>query len=136
MNNEDQQLLNELTAKAKLSPAERAQLKNLNRKAQAEQKKAASTDIKKAANVFAVKSTTKVFPLPIRFLPDERAGLRTRADDLKIDSLDEIIEVLGMEGEREINETKLVRAAVYLLREHSNSEIINAIKQVKLQMLR
>jgi hypothetical protein len=45
-----------------------------------------------------------------------------------------IINELG--SEREINDTKLIRAAVYLLKEHSHEEIINAIKQVKLNMIR
>ena len=35
-----------------------------------------------------------------------------------------------------INETKLVRAAVYLLHQHSHEEIVDAIKQVKLNMIR
>ncbi len=56
------------------------------------------------------------------------------ANDIKSDSMELVIEELG--SEREINDTKLVRAAVYLLREHSHAEIIDAIKQVKLNMIR
>ena len=44
-----------------------------------------------------------------------------------------VIKQLG--SEHEINETKLVRAAVYLLHQQSHEEIINAIKQVKLNMI-
>lgn len=134
--NEEQALLNDLRNKAKLLPQEKAQLKNLERKEKASKKKEAKLGETKSKNVFAVKSTTKISPLPIRFLPNERAGLRTRADDIKMDSLAEVIDELGLEGEKEINETKLVRAAVFLLKQRTNSEIIRAIKEVKLQMLR
>ncbi|GAL15145.1 hypothetical protein JCM19233_6163 [Vibrio astriarenae] len=37
-------------------------------------------------------------------------------------------------GLREINETKLIRAAIKLLSEHSDEEIITAIKDVKMEM--
>ncbi len=135
LTNEEQTLLNELREKSKLAPSERAKLKNLERKEKAAKKEADKGEAK-SKNVFAVKSTTKISPLPIRFLPHERAGLRTLADDIKMDSLNEIIEELGLEGEKEINETKLVRAAVFLLKQRSHSEIIKAIKEIKLQMLR
>lgn len=134
LTNEDQSLLDELKAKNKLSPGERAQVKSLERKDKASQKKEANKSSSKPQNVFAVKSTTKVSPLPIRFLEPERTGLKTLADDITSENLNEVIMELG--DTREINETKLVRAAVLLLKQHSNSEIIKAIKEIKLQMLR
>jgi hypothetical protein len=137
INNEDQHLLRELRAKTKLLPQEKAQLKNLERKEKASKKEEdKKTGETKNKNVFAIKSTTKISPLPIRFLPHERAGLRTLADDIKMDSIEDIIDELGLEGEKEINETKLIRAAVFLLKQRSHSEIIKAIREIKLQMLR
>lgn len=137
INNEDMHLLSELRAKTKLLPYEKAQLKNLERKEKASKKEEGNkTDNTKNKNLFAIKSTTKISPLPIRFLPHERAGLRTLADDIKMNSLKDIIDELGLEGEKEINETKLIRAAVFLLKQRSHSEIIKAIREIKLQMLR
>lgn len=72
--------------------------------------------------------------MPIRFLEHERVGLKTLANDIKSESLMEVIDVLG--SENEINDTKLVRAAVLLLKQHSHSEIIAAIKETKLSMIR
>ena len=133
LTNEDQALLDELRNKGKLAPAERAQLKNLERKEKAALKDSTPNETK-THNVFAVKSTTKVSPLPIRFLEPERTGLKTLADDIVSESLSEVIMELG--DEREINETKLVRAAVLLLKRQPHSEIIKAIKEIKLQMIR
>lgn len=132
LSSEEESLLNELKIKNKLTPTEKAKLKNLERKVKIELKETNSE--KKKGNVFAIKSTTKVSPLPIRFLEPERTGLKTLADDIISDSLHEVITELG--DKREINETKLIRAAVYLLKERSHTEIIKAIKDIKLQMLR
>lgn len=130
MNEQELQLLVELKAKNKLTPKERVQLKMLTKKSKAE----IVNEPMKAANVFATKPTTKISPLPIRFLEHERVGLKTLANDIKSESLMEVIDVLG--SENEINDTKLVRAAVLLLKQHSHSEIIAAIKETKLSMIR
>jgi hypothetical protein len=130
MNEQELQQLEELKAKSKLTPKERVQLKMLTKKSKAE----TVSEPVKAANVFATKPTTKISPLPIRFLEHERAGLKTLANDIKSESLMEVIDVLG--SENEINDTKLVRAAVLLLKQHSHSEIIAAIKETKLSMIR
>lgn len=128
MTNEQQQQLIELRAKAKLLPAEKATLKNLERLEKKEQSKPATN------NVFATKPTTKIQPLPIRFSKAERTGLSELGKDLKRNNLALIIEELG--SENEINETKLIRAAILLMKERSQEEIINAIKEVKLNMIR
>ncbi len=133
MTNEEQQQLADLKAKKKLSGGERAQLKALERKAK-QAEKGATPDTKPQSNVFATKPTTKINPLPIRFSGGERVGLTELANDIKTESQELIITELG--SEREINDTKLVRAAVYLLKQHSHAEIIEAIKQVKLNMIR
>lgn len=130
----DQEQLNELRNKSTLLPAEKAKLKALERKEKQSKKKQVTPGQAVQSNVFAVKATTKVSPLPIRFLAYERAGLKTLANDIKSESIEEVIEVLGREDE--INDTKLVRAAVLLLKQRSNSEIIQAIKEVKLAMVR
>lgn len=133
MPNEIQSQVDELKAKKKLSPIERAQLKALERKARKSQKPE-TVENQSKGNIFATKPTTKINPLPIRFSNSERAGLTTLADDIKNGNLEMIITELG--SVREINDTKLVRAAVYLLKQRSHEEIIQAIKQVKLSMIR
>jgi len=130
MTEQEQQQLEELKSKSKLSPKERVQLKMLMKKSKTETVK----EPVKTANVFATKPTTKVSPLPIRFLEHERVGLKTLANDIKSEGLMEVIDVLG--NENEINDTKLVRAAVLLLKQRSHSEIIAAIKETKLSMVR
>lgn len=132
MTKDIQAQLDELKAKKSPTGSERAQIKVLERELKQAQKK--ESEAKKTSNVFATKPTTKANPLPIRFAGNERAGLTNLANDIKSDSLELVIEQLG--SEREINETKLVRAAVYLLHQHSHEEIIDAIKQVKLNMIR
>ena len=135
MNDEELKQLEALKAKNKLSPAERGQLKVLERKFKQEQRsEQKQNQDKPASNVFATKPTTKIAPLPIRFSSNERSGLTTLANDIKSENLELVINELG--SEREINDTKLVRAAIYLLKEHSHEEIVDAIKQVKLNMIR
>ncbi|HIF9551152.1 TPA: hypothetical protein ACX6S2_003476 [Photobacterium damselae] len=126
-----QEQLNALKAKKNLTGAERAQIKVLERelkKANKEKQEQQTT------NVFATTPTTKINPLPIRFGQRERTGLKELSNDIKSQSLEKVITELGHENE--INDTKLVRAAVYLLKQHSHEEIIDAIKQVKLNMIR
>ena len=133
MLNADNQLLNQLKSKKKLTPTERAQLKALERKVKQQQKQE-QQESKPKGNVFATVPTTKITPLPIRFTSGERVGLTTLADDIKSEDMELVINTLG--SAREINDTKLVRAAVYLLQTHSHEEIVDAIKQVKLSMIR
>lgn len=52
---------------------------------------------------------------------------------IKLESMELVIKQLG--SEREINETKLVRATVSFLHQQNHEEIINAIKQIKLNMI-
>ncbi|MCG6461790.1 hypothetical protein K6U44_15330 [Vibrio parahaemolyticus] len=72
---------------------------------------------------------TTFLSMPMRFSGNESAGLTSLGNDIKLKSMELVIKQLG--SEREINETKLVRAAVYLLRQHSHEEIIDAIQKVK-----
>ncbi len=135
MSNEIQQQIDEIKAQKKVTGADRARLKVLERELKQSQKnEQTEVKVKLSSNVFATKPTTKINPLPIRFAGSERAGLTELGNDIKSDSIELVITELG--SEREINETKLVRAAVYLLKEHSHEEIIDAIKQVKLNMIR
>ncbi|HCG7534109.1 hypothetical protein [Vibrio parahaemolyticus] len=133
MSNEIQQQIDELKAKKKLTGADRARLKVLERELKQSQKDA-QAEVKSKTNVFATKPTTKINPLPIRFSGAERTGITELANDIKTESMELVINELG--SEREINDTKLVRAAVYLLKQHSHKEIVEAIKQVKLNMIR
>ncbi|NOH36536.1 hypothetical protein [Vibrio chagasii] len=127
----DAELLAELKQKKKLTGSERAQLKMLERKINRAEKPSKQES---KSNVFATKPTTKINPLPIRFSNDERTGITELANDIKTNNLELVITELG--SEREINDTKLVRAAVYLLKQHSHEDIVDAIKQVKLNMIR
>ena len=122
-----------LKALPKPTPTEKAQIKALERQLKKEsQKGPAAGD--QTANVFAITATTKISPLPIRFTATERAGLTTLRDDLRSQAAEQIVTELG--SLNEINDTKLVRAAVLLLQERTPDEIIAAIKEVKLNMLR
>lgn len=131
MNNEEIQELESLKGKGKLSPKEKARIKALERKAKAETKKESSSP---ASNVFATKPTTKIAPLPIRFSDGERTGLRTRGDSIKANSAEMVVMELG--SLRDINETKLIRAAVHLLKDRTDEEIVQAIKDVRVGMVR
>ncbi|MCG9627725.1 hypothetical protein L1D34_23100 [Vibrio mediterranei] len=133
MFNEIQQQIDELKAKKKLTGADRARLKVLERQLKQSQKDD-EVEAKSKTNVFATEPTTKINPLPIRFSGGERIGLTELANDIKSDCMELVITELG--SKREINDTKLVRAAVYLLKQHSHEEIVEAIKQVKLNMIR
>ncbi|MGR5096747.1 hypothetical protein [Vibrio mediterranei] len=133
MFNEIQQQIDELKAKKKVTGADRARLKVLERQLK-QSKKDDQAEAKSKTNVFATEPTTKINPLPIRFSGGERTGLTELANDIKSDSMELVITELG--SKREINDTKLVRAAVYLLKQHSHEEIVEAIKQVKLNMIR
>lgn len=132
MTNDEKQLLAELEAKSKLGPKEKAQLKNL--KLQLKKEKAKEEPGNKISNVFGTEATTTIKPLPIRFSSSERAGITTRGKDIKANNKELIITKLGREGE--VNDTKLIRAAVLLMQQHTDEEIIDAIQQVKLNMIR
>lgn len=132
MTNDEQVLLAELRAKKKLTGGERAKIKALERKEKQANKEV--VDTKTVANVFAIKPTTTLKPLPIRFSSDERAGLTELANDIKAENPELIVSELG--SLREINDTKLIRAAIHLLKQHSHNEIVDAIKQVKMNMIR
>ncbi|WP_136487845.1 hypothetical protein [Vibrio sp. H11] len=127
----DEMKLAELKAKPKLTAGDRAQIKILEN---AIKKSAKSKPDNKTNNAFAIKPTTKLAPLPIRFSSDERTGLTQLKNDIKTQNQEKVITELG--SDREINDTKLIRAAIYLLKTHSHDEIIDAIKQVKLNMIR
>ncbi|YCO02415.1 hypothetical protein ACB087_09985 (plasmid) [Vibrio sp. VNB-15] len=131
MSKEVQQQIDDLKAKKKVTGADRARLKVLERQLKQAQQE---DDTRTKSNVFATKPTTNINPLPIRFAGSERSGLTELANDIKSDNMELVITELG--SEREINDTKLVRAAVYLLKQHTHFEIIEAIKQVKLSMIR
>ena len=130
---DERQQLEELKKKKKLTGLDRAQIKVLERKIK-QQHENAKTSEKPQPNVFATKPTTSITPLPIRFSKEERIGLSELANDIKSNHIEAVISELG--SERDINETKLVRAAIYLLKQFTHQEIIQAIRQVKLNMIR
>lgn len=132
MTDDEIMLMNELDNRVKLTGAEKAKLKVLKKKAnKGEPKKEEKVPTK---NVFAIRPTTQLKPLPIRFSEHERAGLSELANDIISAELEQVIMELG--SVRDVNETKLIRAAVLLLKDRSHQEIIAAIKEVKLSMIR
>lgn len=131
MTNEEQLELAELKAQSKLKPKEKARLKILERKANKLEQEEKTEKESKSPNrsVFAVQPTTEIPPTPVRYTEAERTVLRTLADDVKAVSQEQVKAVLGKISE--INETKLIRASVLLLRKHSDAEVIDAIVAVK-----
>ena len=128
MDSEKKLLIEKLRKKSSLLPKERATLKNLERAA----KKESKADVNQ--NVFATQATTNIAPLPVRFTQAERSGLTELANDIKNQNKVMVIDQLG--SERDINDTKLLKAAIFLMKQNSHEEIIKAIKQVKLNMIR
>lgn len=124
----------ELKAKTKLSPNERGELASLER---LEKKKNVVTNRpsgKVVSNTFGAVATTKIVPKPIRFLESELTALSTRIDTLKTNCSEDIINELG--SMREMNSTKLIRAALVLLMEADDKTVIRAIKDVQMKMFR
>ncbi|MGI2002079.1 hypothetical protein [Shewanella frigidimarina] len=124
----------ELKAKTKLSPNERGELASLER---LEKKKNVVTNRpsgKVVSNTFGTVATTKIVPKPIRFLESELTALSTRIDTLKTNCSEDIINELG--SMREMNSTKLIRAALVLLMEADDKTVIRAIKDVQMKMFR
>ena len=124
-----EQEIAELKAKPKLTPGEKAKLKALEKKRKTASQ---SEENKTTGNVFAIEKTTKISPLPIRFTSVDRARLAKTKDNILINHRERAFERLG--DLKHVNETKLVRAACYLLDSHSEEEIIEAIRIVTLNM--
>ena len=133
MPNAIQQEIDEIKAKKKLSGGDRARIKVLERELKQQQKNE-SSESKPKGNVFATQPTTKINPLPVRFSNGERIHITEIGNDIKTQNQELVINELG--SLNDINDTKLIRAAVYLLGERSHEEIVDAIKQVKLNMIR
>lgn len=134
MNEQQQAQFEELKAKTKLTGAERAQLKALEKlKAKGEQKPKSASQ-KKADNKFGIKPTTETTTYSLRLTDDDKASLTNLQQRILDDAAESAVMKLG--NTREINGTKLLRAGLLLLEEKSSEEIIDAIQQVKLKMIR
>ena len=126
--------ISELETKSKLSPAEKGELKALKSKQAKASKQQTIEHNTVVTNVFGKVATTSIKPTPIRFLESELVTLSNVADRLRSGSPTQVIAELG--NLQEINRTKLIRAAVELLSERSNEEIIDAIKKVQMKMIK
>ncbi len=143
LSEQEQSTLDSLTAKKasgeQLKPKERALLVQLQKKAQS--KEADSTESKESpvkSNVFGsveggAVSTYKIKPTSVRFVQAERDVLSARANDLKANSLGMIIERLGSVSQ--VNETKLIRAAVLALADMTDEQVIEYIKKAQRNMV-
>lgn len=125
----NQKRFDELKNKAKLSPAEKAELKVLQKQV-SKQQKAVSDNA--PSNEFGITKTTAVKPYPIRFTETDHNLLSSMSDNLINHHSDEVQQQLG--SLREINKTKLIRAALHALNECSPAEQIAFIKDVKFNM--
>lgn len=134
MNEEQRTQLEELKAKGKLTGTERAQLKALEKIKSKTEKQAKSATEKKASNKYGVKPTTKVSAYPLRLTDDDKASMANLEQRILDEATESVVMKLG--STREINGTKLLRAGLLLLEEKSSEEIIDAIQQVKLKMIR
>lgn len=117
--------LSKLESKPKKDPSDNSKIKTLKRQIKKLEKEEKE---EKPSNVFGLQSTKKVNPKPIRFLDTERAYMKNRIDDIKADNMPLIAEEFG--STKHINETKLIRAAIRLLEERTDDEIIRAIKRI------
>lgn len=115
--------LSELKAIAKPTPDINARIKNINKQLKKLEKKDAKTN-----DAFARQSTVTAEPKKIRLMNTERAYISSRIARIKKDEIKLLAEEFG--GTRHINETKVIRAAIRLLAEHTDEEIVRAIKRV------
>jgi spore germination cell wall hydrolase CwlJ-like protein len=138
LSHEDQELLTKLLNKEangeSLSAKERATQKKLNKlnKVSVE-----TSELK--ANIFGnvdqgkIVSTYKIKPTSIRFVQAERDALARTINKLKTGSIDLIIERLGSVSQ--VNDTKLIRAAVLALEDMEPEQIIEYIKKAQRNMI-
>lgn len=130
----NQERFDELNTKTKLSPQERGELKNLTRlKLKADE--AATGKDKKRTNEFSIKPTTKSATTPVRFIASEQALMTKILDNLKDNNEELVLQNLGG-SLKDLNKTKLIRAAILALDDLSPKQIVDYIKQVKINMVR
>ncbi|MGR5347156.1 hypothetical protein [Vibrio mediterranei] len=143
MNSEknDNELLEQLEALeasgTALKPKQKAALNRL--------RKAKSTAVKKPvgsqevqSNIFGQTqggplSTYKVSPTSIRFVQPEIDVITRRIEEIKANSLEAVIDRLG--SPKQINQTKLIRAAVLALGDMSDESIIEYVKKAQRNMV-
>ncbi|HHI4976946.1 TPA: hypothetical protein ACP5VG_004616 [Vibrio parahaemolyticus] len=82
----------------------------------------------------ATKPTTKANPQPIRFAGNERAGLTTLGNDIKSESMNSSSSSLTVSAKS--MKPNSYESRFIFIRQHSYEEIIDAINQVKLNMIR
>ena len=133
LNTERLLLLEEKKIKGQLTPQEAGELKSLQRLAKKQQAKDEKISEPKT-NVFGKVATTTINPIPVRLLSTELTALETKQDDLIAKHSSLIISELG--SLREVNRTKLIRAAIELLIKTGDEEVIKAIKQVQMKMIK
>lgn len=132
MTNEEQQQLDELRASPSLTPAQKAKLKSLERK----EKKAQQNDTPKPKRntTFGIVPTTKLVSLPFRISPAEKQIMIDRRNAIKSEDAMLFAERLG--GKDDLSNNMQMRAALLLMKNCSNEEVVEAIREVKLSMIR
>ncbi|APC90635.1 hypothetical protein CGH28_23395 [Vibrio parahaemolyticus] len=80
------------------------------------------------------KPTTKANTLPIRFAGNERAGLTTLGNDIKSESMNSSSSSLTVSAKS--MKPNSYESRLIFIRQHSYEEIIDAINQVKLNIIR
>jgi hypothetical protein len=129
----NQERFDELKSKDKLTPAEKGELKGLEKK-QKKLDKQSNPEYKPHSDAFGIEATTTMQSVPVRFSSAQKAGIETLAKDLKSQEKRLVIEELG--SLRDVNSSTIIRAAVLSYSELSAKEQVALIKQVKLDMLR
>ncbi|MBV7264346.1 hypothetical protein KCG43_20245 [Photobacterium sp. WH24] len=132
MTNDEQQQLDELRASQSLTPAQKAKLKSLERK----EKKAHQNDTPKTKRnaTFGIVPTTELVSLPFRISPAEKQIMIDRRNAIK--SEDAMLEAERLGGKDDLSNNMQMRAALWLMKSCSNEEVIEAIREVKLSMIR
>ncbi len=107
------------------TPATRSKIAVLKKKISKLEKKGSP---EKKENAFAKQSTTTATAARIRLLNTERSYMANRMDSIKINHQDLVLDLFG--DMRHINETKVIRAAIMLLENATDEELVHTIKRV------
>lgn len=133
LNQEELAELARLSAIEAPTPLEAGQLKKLQKKQDRAAQESGGLTEDHGRKVFAIQQTTsQVRPYPVRFLDYEHKGFENRLKTLVAENHDEIMERFGTT--KDFNKTKLLRALAYLMDQHSDQELIDAIYEVRRNM--
>lgn len=137
MTNEENDLLIELRAMPRLDGRGKAQLKKLERL----ESKKSNVGEKIKGNAFGTTATTNIDPIPVRMTTTEKNSIVDRRTNIISNDAEEAVLKVGLTGRtldksQGLSNSMLLRAAIFLMKDRSNSEVLDAIQQVRLMMIR